>query len=106
MPFHFCADELLAILAMILFIGIMFRKLHAWWHSKFHHVCHEKHCDETHAEHEGDTTCSRETQAWVEATNREFPDFSKVCEHGRYPCETCHPEEHKAHQESLANENL
>lgn len=49
---HWCMDETLALLAMIPFIGYMFRKLHVWWHTKVGHTCHEKHCDDTHAEHE------------------------------------------------------
>ena len=40
MPFHFCIDELIAIMAMIPFIGIFFRKVHAWWHAKFNHPPH------------------------------------------------------------------
>jgi hypothetical protein len=51
MPFHFCQDELLMILAMIPFIGIFFRKIHIWYHAKFHHKCHEKNCDAEHPEH-------------------------------------------------------
>lgn len=48
---HWCMDETLAVLAMIPFIGYFFRKLHVWYHSKMGHTCHEKHCDDTHAEH-------------------------------------------------------
>lgn len=48
---HWCMDETLALLAMIPFIGYLFRKLHVWWHTKIAHTCHEKHCDDTHAEH-------------------------------------------------------
>ena len=48
---HWCMDETLAVLAMIPFIGYFFRKLHAWYHSKMEHVCHEKHCDDTHVDH-------------------------------------------------------
>lgn len=48
---HWCMDETLALLAMIPFIGYLFRKLHIWWHTKILHTCHEKHCDDTHAEH-------------------------------------------------------
>jgi hypothetical protein len=44
-------DETLAVLAMIPFIGYFFRKLHAWYHAKLGHTCHEKHCDDTHVEH-------------------------------------------------------
>jgi hypothetical protein len=51
MPFHFCADELFAIMMMIPFIGIFFRKLHTWYHTKYGHKCHEKECLEIHAEH-------------------------------------------------------
>lgn len=48
---HWCMDETLAVLAMIPFIGYFFRKLHAWYHAKMGHTCHEKHCDDTHVEH-------------------------------------------------------
>lgn len=51
MPFHFCYDELLLIFSMLPFIGVFFRKIHAWWHSKLNHKCHEKACDSTHTEH-------------------------------------------------------
>lgn len=51
MPFHWCMDETLALMAMIPFIGMFFRRMHAWWHSKFSHKCHEKTCDDTHVEH-------------------------------------------------------
>jgi len=44
-------DETLAVLAMLPFIGYFFRKLHAWYHAKMGHTCHEKHCDDTHVEH-------------------------------------------------------
>lgn len=48
---HWCMDETLAVLAMIPFIGYFFSKIHAWYHTKMGHTCHEKHCDDTHAEH-------------------------------------------------------
>lgn len=48
---HWCMDETLAVLAMIPFIGYFFRKLHIWYHAKMGHTCHEKHCDDVHAEH-------------------------------------------------------
>jgi len=52
MPFHFCMDEVLMIMAMIPFIGIFFRKCHAWWHSKFNHQCHHvTRCEDTHVVH-------------------------------------------------------
>jgi hypothetical protein len=51
MPFHFCADEMIMIMAMIPFIGVAFRKLHVWYHTKFGHKCHEKTCDSTHVDH-------------------------------------------------------
>jgi len=44
-------DETLAVLAMIPFIGYFFRKLHAWYHAKMGHVCHEKHCEDKHVDH-------------------------------------------------------
>lgn len=48
---HWCMDETLAVLAMLPFIGYFFRKLHAWYHAKMGHTCHEKHCDDIHVEH-------------------------------------------------------
>lgn len=50
MPFHFCADELFMLMAMIPFIGIFFRKVHAWWHTKFKHAPHPQKscCGEDH----------------------------------------------------------
>jgi hypothetical protein len=53
MPFHFCMDEVLMIMAMIPFIGVAFRRVHAWWHGKFNHQCHHvTKCEEHHLEHE------------------------------------------------------
>lgn len=40
MPFHFCADELFMLLAMLPFIGVFFRKFHVWWHAKVNHAQH------------------------------------------------------------------
>lgn len=37
---HFCADELIMIMAMVPFIGIFFKRLHVWYHSKFNHKEH------------------------------------------------------------------
>src|SRR5574337_1600414 len=48
---HWCMDETLAVLAMLPFIGYFFRKLHAWYHTKMGHTCHEKHCDDKHVDH-------------------------------------------------------
>lgn len=48
---HWCMDETLALLAMIPFIGYLFRRLHAWYHKKMGHTCHEKHCEDKHVEH-------------------------------------------------------
>lgn len=31
---------------------------------------------------------------WQEALDREYPDFSKVCHHGKYPCGDCHKEDY------------
>lgn len=59
MPFHFCTDELLAILAALPFIGIFFHRLHAWWHKRFNHKCHEKNCDSSHLEHDNSLIASR-----------------------------------------------
>src|SRR5271169_682606 len=71
MPFHFCTDELLMTLAMIPFIGILFRKLHVWWHKHFHHQCHEKGCEAQHLDHVAATVASIPTEA-----------FSCIDEHG------------------------
>jgi hypothetical protein len=35
-------DEILMFMAMLPFIGVFFRKIHVWWHSKFKHKEHEK----------------------------------------------------------------
>lgn len=40
MPFHFCPDEVMAIMAAIPFIGVLFRRLHLWYHSKVKHKDH------------------------------------------------------------------
>ena len=48
---HFCIDELLAIMMLFPFIGIYIGKLHAWYHTKFKHKCHDKSCDDTHIFH-------------------------------------------------------
>jgi hypothetical protein len=46
-------DETLALMAMIPFIGMFFRRAHAWWHAKFNHRCHHVvQCQEHHVEHE------------------------------------------------------
>jgi hypothetical protein len=44
-------DETLALLSVLPFLGYFFSKLHAWWHSKFHHKCHEESCHDEHVEH-------------------------------------------------------
>lgn len=51
MPFHFCSDELFALMSMIPFIGMFFRKLHLWYHNKIKHKCHHDKCEDNHAEH-------------------------------------------------------
>lgn len=49
--FHWCADETLMLMTAIPFVGMYFRRIHAWWHNKFSHKCHEKTCEEKHVEH-------------------------------------------------------
>lgn len=49
---HICMDEILMFLAIFPFIGIYFRRVHAWYHAKFHHKCHEETCNAAHAEHD------------------------------------------------------
>lgn len=51
MPFHWCADETIALFSALPFIGFFFAKLHTWWHKKFGHPCHEEGCKGTHALH-------------------------------------------------------
>lgn len=49
---HWCMDETLALMAVLPFVGMFFRRMHTWYHIKFGHKCHEETCDEKHAEHE------------------------------------------------------
>lgn len=50
--FHWCQDENLLLMSTIPFIGVFFRKVHAWWHLKVNHKCHHKtECNEHHLEH-------------------------------------------------------
>jgi hypothetical protein len=51
MPFHFCADEMMMIMAMVPFIGVGFRRMHAWYHLKFKHHCHKSNCNKEHLDH-------------------------------------------------------
>lgn len=69
MPFHWCADETIALLSMIPFIGLFFARLHAWWHKKFHHPCHTEGCQEAHVQH---------------------VEHEYTCDHGLTIHETCH----------------
>ena len=48
---HWCNDESLALMSVIPFIGVYFRRAHAWLHSKLNHKCHTKGCPETHTDH-------------------------------------------------------
>lgn len=68
MPFHFCNDELLAILALLPFIGIYFKRLHAWWHKRSNHKCHKDHCNSTHLEHVEEPTSPIDEWDEVEET--------------------------------------
>ena len=38
---HWCMDETLMLLAALPWLGYYFRKLHVWWHTKYHHKPHE-----------------------------------------------------------------
>ena len=38
---HWCTDETLMLLAALPWLGYYFRKLHVWWHNKYHHKPHE-----------------------------------------------------------------
>ena len=48
---HWCADETFMLMSMIPSIGMLFHRLHTWYHVKFGHKCHEKTCDKKHIEH-------------------------------------------------------
>lgn len=52
MPFHFCAEEVMAIMAAIPFIGFIFRRLQLWYHTNFNckNSRGKNHCDENHNE--------------------------------------------------------
>lgn len=43
MPFHFCADELMMLLAAIPFLGVTAHRVHAWYLKKF-----PKHTENCH----------------------------------------------------------
>lgn len=59
---HWCSDETFLVLSLIPFIGVFFRKIHIWWHTRFNHQCHHvTHCEETHVEHVEATPPKRET---------------------------------------------
>jgi hypothetical protein len=66
MPFHFCADELFAILAMLPFIGIFFKKIHTWYHKNSLHKCHEEKCHDTHVEHINEEECPQHPLMQIE----------------------------------------
>ena len=34
MPFHICPEEIVMFLATIPFIGVLFKKINVWYHSK------------------------------------------------------------------------
>jgi len=51
MPFHFCSDELFAILAALPFIGLFFRRIHTWLHNRLNHKCHKEGCEAQHLDH-------------------------------------------------------
>lgn len=68
MPFHWCMDETLALMAMLPFIGMFFRRIHTWWHTKFSHKCHEKTCESTHVEHH--TLTEEDCDKLVEESNK------------------------------------
>lgn len=31
---HFCADELMALMAAVPFLGVLGKRLHTWWHRR------------------------------------------------------------------------
>lgn len=35
MPFHFCGEELMMIMASIPFVGVLFRRLQLWYTTKY-----------------------------------------------------------------------
>jgi len=48
---HICMDEILMFMAMFPFIGVIFARIHMWYHNKFTHKCHEPSCDDSHLDH-------------------------------------------------------
>lgn len=35
MPFHICPDEIFALLMILPFIGVTFKKIHTWYYNAF-----------------------------------------------------------------------
>jgi hypothetical protein len=48
---HWCQDESIAAMSAIPVIGVLFHKLHNWYHKKTNHPCHKEGCQEKHLEH-------------------------------------------------------
>lgn len=86
MPFHWCADETIALLSAIPFIGYFFARLHAWWHKKFNHPCHEEGCKDTHIHHvQVEYTCDHGKtlhEACPDCPNGGWPDNEELNEVG------------------------
>lgn len=55
---HWCANETMAVMAMIPVLGYIFRKLQVWYHDKYHKSdpCPCDHCEE----------CEEESLNWVQ----------------------------------------
>ncbi len=43
---HWCANETMALMAMIPILGYLVRKIQVWYHMKFKHGCHDEKCQQ------------------------------------------------------------
>jgi hypothetical protein len=50
--FHWCLDEQIALMSSLPVIGILFNKIHKWYHKASHHKCHEPGCNVNHLSHQ------------------------------------------------------
>jgi hypothetical protein len=48
---HWCQDETLAAASAIPVVGVLFRKVHKWYHKASHHKCHNAGCEAHHLDH-------------------------------------------------------
>lgn len=48
---HWCQDETLAAMSAVPVVGILFKKVHKWYHKSTHHKCHHAGCESDHLDH-------------------------------------------------------